>query len=73
MKKSKELVEHSKAHGMIKIKEIMVASASMPGDYHNVIVYEDKTISCDCVGSGLYNMDCRHIKRVRQMITKEGV
>lgn len=73
MKKSKALVAKSKSHGLTVIKQILVASKSVPGDYHTVLVYSDKSVSCECIGGGLYGMDCRHQKRVKQMIKKEGV
>ena len=50
------------------IKQILVPSQSLPGDYHLVKVYEDGSKLCECVRRGLYHMECKHEVRVQEMI-----
>jgi len=63
----------AKKSGLQIIKQVLVPSKSVPGDYHLVRVYEDNSIDCDCVGFGLYQENCGHIKRVQEMIKNKEV
>lgn len=49
-----------------KLFTIRVPSKKTPGDFHNVVVFSDYSMECDCLGMGLYKRECRHIKKIRE-------
>ena len=53
------------------VDKVLVPSESIPGDYHEVRLYKDGTIDCQCVGFNLYKVkECKHIKLARKLWKK---
>ena len=73
MKNSKIEVEKYIKPGARVVKQVMISSESVPGDYHLIKVYDDGKISCNCIRFSLYHMDCSHINRVRHMLLNNEV
>jgi len=53
-----------------KLFTIMMPSEETPGDFHEVVFFNDETIECNCRGSGLYKKVCKHIKGAKSLLTK---
>ena len=71
MKVSKEIIARYRKPGLRVIKQFMIPSKSVPGDYHTVKVYEDGSMECDCIRYGAYKKTCRHIQRAKDAVGEE--
>ncbi len=67
---SKKLLGEKRKPGLRVIKEIMVASKSVIGNWHLVKIYEDYSMDCNCIRNGFYHKECSHIKSCRKYIKK---
>ena len=48
-----------------EIFKVLVPSKSVPGDYHEVLVFKGGSMKCNCVGS-MFTSNCRHVKKVKK-------
>ena len=51
-----------------KLFTIRVPSKKTSGDFHNVVVFSDYSMDCNCLGKGLYKKECEHIKDMRKLL-----
>jgi len=51
---------------LIPKKKWKVRSSSDPKKIYNVFLFENGTLSCDCV-AGVFNRECRHKKTIRKL------
>jgi len=58
---------------MKPILTIKVPSKTTPGDYHDVVFFDNGEIECSCVRWKLYHMHCSHIDLAKERLKKEGL
>jgi len=60
-----QLKESFKKAGALPVKKWRVASKSNPGTFHEVKLFANGKIICDCLAN-FYGYECRHIKEIRE-------
>ena len=53
------------------IEIFKVRSTSEPDTFHEVLLYSDGSLSCDCI-AGTFSKECRHKIKVRKFIDKNN-
>ena len=70
MKELEEFLDKDKGN---LIDEFSIPSVSIPGDYHNVKIYENGKVECECVRNGLYKMSCEHQRKGIEKLIKKYI
>lgn len=63
-----ETQKYAAQHGKLPVIIWKVESESHPGRFHNVKLYSDGRVECDCIGFGTHHTTCRHIKKVQRSL-----